>query len=144
MHSDRDSRLRRLRQAALAVALLFAPPCAWAESFDSYVVSEVEVAMRDGVRLATDVYRPARGDKTVEGTFPVVVYRTPYNKGGIKQAGAYFAQRGYVAVLQDCRGRFASGGKFYAFLNEGKDGYDTIEWAGTQTWSNGKVGTIGP
>ena len=101
------------------------------------------VPMRDGVKLATDVYRPARAGKVVEGRFPVLLYRTPYNKAGQKSAGIYFAQRGYIVAAQDCRGRFGSQGEFYAFLNEGKDGYDAIEWAGTQSWSNGKVGTIG-
>src|SRR5436190_4352038 len=101
------------------------------------------VSMRDGVKLSTDLYRPARGGKAVEGRFPVLMYRTPYNKAGQKSAGAYFAQRGYIVAVQDCRGRFGSEGEFYAFVNEGKDGYDAIEWAGTQNWSNGKVGTIG-
>jgi putative CocE/NonD family hydrolase len=122
----------------LAFALPAAPP-----DFDSYVVSEVMVPMRDGVKLATDVYRPGRGGKVVEGRFPVLMYRTPYNKAGTKSAGVYFAQHGYIVASQDCRGRFNSEGEFYAFINEGKDGYDAIEWAGTQSWSNGNVGTIG-
>src|SRR2546425_11563441 len=119
---------------------LFATP---AEQFDSYVAAEVMVPMRDGVKLATDVYRPARAGKVVEGRFPVLLYRTPYNKAGQKGTGIYFAQRGYIVAVQDCRGRFGSQGEFYAFVNEGKDGYDAIEWAGTQSWSNAKVGTIG-
>jgi putative CocE/NonD family hydrolase len=99
--------------------------------------------MRDGVKLATDVYRPARGGQAVSGKFPVLVTRTPYNKAGTRGNGEYLARRGFVVVAQDCRGRFASEGDFYAFLNEGKDGYDTIEWAAVQPWSNGKVGTFG-
>ncbi len=98
----------------------------------------VMVPMRDGVKLATDVYRP-EGD----GRFPVLLYRTPYNKDGTRTAGEFFSQRGYVVLAQDCRGRFASEGDFYPFLNEGLDGYDAIEWAAAQPWSNGKVGTIG-
>src|SRR5206468_2302703 len=124
----------------LTLALHAAPP---PEKFDSYVVSEVMVPMRDGVKLATDFYRPARDHQVVEGKFPVLLYRTPYNKAGQKGAAAYFTQHGYIVAVQDCRGRFASQGEFYAFVNEGKDGYDAIEWAGTQTWSNGSVGTIG-
>lgn len=101
------------------------------------------VPMRDEVKLATDVYRPARAGKPVEGRFPALLYRTPYNKSGQAKEGAFFAQHGYVVLAQDCRGRFASEGEFYAFVNEGQDGYDTIEWAAVQPWSNGKVGTIG-
>jgi len=122
-----------------ALLLPGAPP----EQFDSYAVSTVMAPMRDGVQLATDVYRPTRAGTPVEGKFPVLLYRTPYNKSGQRQDGAYFAQRGYVVLSQDCRGRFASQGEFYAFVNEGKDGFDAIEWAASQPWSNGKVGTIG-
>jgi putative CocE/NonD family hydrolase len=74
---------------------------------------------------------------------PVLLYRTPYNKNGLRNDAEYFARRGYVVVAQDCRGRFGSEGDFYPFVNEGLDGYDTIEWAAAQPWSNGKVGTIG-
>ncbi len=122
----------------LALALRAAPA-----EFDSYVATEVMVPMRDGVKLATDVYRPAHAGKVVEGRFPVLMYRTPYNKASQKGAAAYFAQHGYIVAAQDCRGRFRSEGEFDAFINERKDGYDAIEWAGTQSWSNGKVGTIG-
>lgn len=113
------------------------------QEFDSHAVSETMVPMRDKVQLATDVYRPARAGAAVEGKFPVLVVRTPYNKAGLARSGAWFAQRGYVVVAQDCRGRFRSEGDFYAFLNEGLDGYDTIEWAAAQPWSTGKVGTFG-
>ncbi len=96
------------------------------------------VRMRDGVALATDVYLP-------EGTgkFPVLVCRTPYGKGGVHGDAAYLAKRGYVVLAQDCRGRFASEGSFYGFVNEGPDSYDTIEWAARQPWSDGHVGTFG-
>jgi len=101
-------------------------------------VSTMMVPMRDGVKLATDVYRPSG-----EGRFPVLLYRTPYNKAGAKREAELFAGRGYVVLAQDCRGRYASEGEFYPFVNEGVDGYDAIEWAAAQPWSNGKVGTIG-
>lgn len=101
----------------------------------------VPVPMRDGVTLRADVMRPVRG-----GPFPVLVYRTPYDKteavaddGLVRQAVA----RGYAVVLQDVRGRYASDGSFEAYRQEGKDGYDTIEWAAVQPWSNGAVGTYG-
>lgn len=94
--------------------------------------------MRDGVRLATDLYRPAR-----EGRLPVVLVRTPYNKAGVARQCGAFAESGYVCVAQDCRGRFQSEGEFYAFVNEGKDGFDAIEWLAKQPWSDGKIGTFG-
>jgi len=115
-----------------------------AQNHTGYVIEHnVMVPMRDGVKLATDIYRPAKKDVPLPGKFPVLVDRSPYNKTGIRKEGIFFAQHGYVFVAQDCRGRFASQGKFYPRPNEGEDGYDTIEWAATQPWSNGKIGTVG-
>jgi putative CocE/NonD family hydrolase len=121
------------------------------------VVKDMMVPMRDGVKLATDIYYPAKDGAPVPGKFPVLVSRTPYGKNPTpppdgtmtpeqqnrRNPAAYFASRGYVVVLQDCRGRFNSEGKFYLDVNEGPDGYDTVEWAARQPWSNGKVGTYG-
>jgi putative CocE/NonD family hydrolase len=105
------------------------------------VERDVAVPMRDGVVLRADVLRP-------EGTgpFPVLVYRTPYGKTPAQSEYNTFAKavaRGYAVVVQDVRGRYASAGDFSAYTNEGKDGFDTIEWAATQPWSNGDVGTFG-
>jgi uncharacterized protein len=113
------------------------------ESFDSYTVQTLMVPMRDGVKLATDVYRPMCSGRPVKGKLPVLVERTPYNKSGRRIICAYLAERGYVVLEQDCRGRYASQGVFHPFMNEGKDGYDTIEWAAAQHWSNGNVGAFG-
>ena len=99
--------------------------------------------MRDGVKLATDVYRPATSGKALDGKFPALVTRSPYNKNGERRRGEYFAQHGYVFVAQDTRGRYQSEGEPYPLTHEGRDGYDTIEWAASQAWSNGKVGTTG-
>ena len=101
---------------------------------------DVRVAMRDGVRLSTDIYRPDSA-----GPFPVIVIRTPYdnNTEANVDDAVYFAERGFAVVLQDCRGRYDSEGEFVPLKNEGRDGYDTIEWAAKQPWSNGKVGTYG-
>ena len=96
------------------------------------------VAMRDGVKLATDVYLPASA-----GKFPVLVSRSPYGKSGERRTAEFFAQNGYVFVAQDVRGRGASEGRLYPLRDEGRDGYDTIQWAAAQPWSNGKVGTLG-
>ena len=112
------------------------------------LASEVMVPMRDGVRMATDVYLPARPEASHEradGQFPVILIRTPYNKreDTSRQLGEYFAKRGYAVAIQDCRGRYRSEGTFYFLAQEPEDGYDAVEWAGTQPWSNGRVGTMG-
>ena len=107
---------------------------------------DVPVAMRDGTVLRANVHRPK-----VEGRFPVLIERTPYNKeaGAENAVGSpqFFGARGYVVVIQDVRGRFASEGEFYPFRDDGwgknRDGYDTVEWTAAQPWSDGNVGTIG-
>jgi putative CocE/NonD family hydrolase len=100
----------------------------------------VMVPMRDGIKLAADVSRP-----DAEGKFPVILARTPYGKfsrAAFEQA-EYFAQRGYVYVNQDVRGRYDSEGEFEVLVNEGRDGHDTIEWLARQSWADGNVGTYG-
>lgn len=98
----------------------------------------VGVRMRDGVSLATDIYRP-----DTEGKFPVILVRTPYKKEMAELQARYYARRGYVFAVQDTRGRFASPGVWEPFVNESRDGYDAIEWLAVQPWSTGKVGMIG-
>ncbi len=105
------------------------------------VDTAVAVPMRDGVVLRADVWRPAAGDR-----FPVLVYRTPYGRGDAASASGITraaVARGYAVVLEDVRGRYGSGGEFEPYRHEGKDGYDTIEWAARQPWSNGAVGSFG-
>ena len=101
----------------------------------------VMVEMRDGVRLATDIYRP-----DAEGKFPALLVRTPYNKEAQWTAkdAPFFAVRGYCVLIQDCRGTYASEGVFDALQPEGPDGFDTQQWIGTRPWCNGKIGTFGP
>ena len=97
--------------------------------------------MRDGVTLRADVLLPSAEDK-----FPVLVYRTPYGKDRVSSEWTTpqkAVARGYAVVIQDVRGRYASGGEFVPYQNEGRDGYDTIEWAAAQPWANGDVGTFG-
>jgi len=98
------------------------------------------IRMRDGVLLAADVYRP---DTT--GKVDCIVNRTPYlkNSQSALKLGRYFASHGYAFVVVDVRGRGDSEGEFVPYRNEGKDGYDAIEWCATQPWSTGRVGTIG-
>ncbi len=103
--------------------------------------NNVAVPMRDGVILRADVLLQHAG-----GRFPVLVYRTPYGKEFALQDYPIFQralQRGYSVVVEDVRGRFASDGEFRPYQNEGRDGYDTIEWAARQPWSNGAIGTFG-
>jgi len=105
------------------------------------VENDVAVPMRDGVVLRADILRPRAG-----GRFPVLVYRTPYGKEAALKTYTTFrhaVERGYAVVVQDVRGRFASDGEFRPYENEGRDGYDTIEWAARQPWSDGDVGTFG-
>ena len=99
--------------------------------------------MRDGARLATDLYFPAADGKALPGPFPVLLIRTPYNKDGKSGDGMFFAQHGYVFVAQDVRGRYQSEGDFYIYVNEGPDGYDCVEWIARQPWCDGNVGTYG-
>src|SRR5579862_1376835 len=97
------------------------------------VMNNVAVPMRDGVVLRADVWLPK-----AEGRFPTLVYRTPYGKENAPKEWITFEKlpaHGYAVVIQDVRGRYASGGEFLPYQNEGKDGYDTIEWAARQPWS---------
>jgi putative CocE/NonD family hydrolase len=113
---------------------------------DAIIARDLMLPMRDGVQLATDIYRPANGSDPLDGAFPTLLIRTPYNKSSpnsVEKHGLFYARRGYVVVIQDCRGRYASEGEFYFLAQEAEDGYDTIVWVGEQPWCNGKVGTLG-
>jgi hypothetical protein len=115
---------------------------------------EAVIRMRDGVRLATDIYLPAQG----RPPYPVLLERTPYGKRGTNhgdrsrenpvprakpEIAAEFAAGGYAYVLQDCRGRHDSEGEFTKYLNEAADSVDTLTWILQQPWCNGRVGTLG-
>ena len=104
---------------------------------------DVKIAMPDGVRLAADIYRPARDGKPADGRFPALLTRTPYDKTGAKGEGQYYAARGYVVVANDVRGRYASEGTWRLIADDPKDGFEVVEWIARQEWSNGKVGTFG-
>ncbi|MDI1280696.1 MAG: CocE/NonD family hydrolase [Brevundimonas sp.] len=112
------------------------------------------ISMRDGVRLAADIYRP----EGIEGPLPVLLERTPYDRRGTSHAdctatdpvprskpemAAAFAAQGYVYVLQDCRGRYGSEGGFTKYANEAEDGFDTLSWLMAQPWCDGRIGTLG-
>jgi uncharacterized protein len=98
------------------------------------------VRMRDGTELSADLYRP-----DAAGRFPVILSRTPYTKTSAStlKFARYFVSHGYVFVAMDVRGRGDSDGKFEPYVNDGRDGFDVIEWCAAQEWSTGKVGTLG-
>lgn len=104
----------------------------------------VNVPMRDGVQLSADAWMPQGA-----GRHPTILVRTPYGKTNdfngfnLESLGPFYADHGYVYVLQDVRGRGDSQGSFNFFFQEGRDGYDSIEWIAKQPWSDGKVGMLG-
>ena len=109
------------------------------------VVSDVRVPMRDGITLVTDLYFPATDGVQVRGALPTLIERIAYGKSGtarVEEAQA-LARAGYVVVMQDIRGRFASGGRFYPYVNDCDDGFDTAEWARAQPWCDGTLGVFG-
>ena len=127
-------------------------------SYEVSLTSDVMVRMRDGVLLATDIYRPARDGRPVAGRFPVILERTPYGKTVVSRSertasnptpksraevAAFFVAQGYVVIYQDCRGRYGSQGTFVKYLSDGADGYDTCAWIVRQPWCDGKIGTMG-
>lgn len=122
----------------LLAASLLAAPLSAQHTPDIAVDSNVAIIMRDGVPLQATVFRPV-GD----GRYPTLVYRTPYNRAHTPAITEAAVRRGYAVVVQDVRGRYGSSGRFNPYYHDGKDGYDTIEWAARQVWSNGSVGTFG-
>ncbi|MDA0264105.1 MAG: CocE/NonD family hydrolase [Chloroflexi bacterium] len=112
------------------------------ESASLKMQSNIGITMRDGITLYADIYRPD-GD----GPYPTILQRTPYDKTTALSNSMLdpirAAKAGFAVVIQDTRGRHASEGEFYAFRDDIEDGYDTVEWAAAQPWSNGKVGMYG-
>lgn len=113
----------------------------------------IMVAMRDGVRLATDVYLPDGA-----GPFPAIVERTPYGRQDTSRSeltaanrvpasraelARYFTEHGYAVVYQDTRGRYGSEGKFIKYLSDGEDGFDACAWLIGQSWCDGRICTMG-
>ena len=103
---------------------------------------QVMVPMRDGVRLATDLYRP----KDITGPLPTILMRTPYNKGANPNgdvSARFFASHGYAVAVQDVRGKFESEGQYRVYQGDVTDWSDMFDWIGAQPWSNGRIGTYG-
>src|SRR5438874_3785487 len=112
--------------------------------YEVLIARDVKVTMRDGVRLATDLYLPARDGQALPGRWPALLARTPYNKSLRPASSALqFARHGYLVAVQDCRGRFLSEGRFFPFVDEPEDGYDTVTWLAGHPGCDGQVGTFG-
>jgi putative CocE/NonD family hydrolase len=125
----------------ISAAVVWAPWSVRAQQTYAVIAqSGVPMKTRDGVTLHADIYRPR-----ADGTFPVILMRTPYDKSvSWAAAPAYqIATHGYVVIVQDVRGRYTSEGEWYPFRHEVADGYDTVEWAAALPFSNGKVGMMG-
>lgn len=123
----------------IPIAIFLAGPRTLAaQTYEVTFEHNVAAKMRDGVTLRADIYRPK-----ADGKFPVLLERTPYDKTNSSDFGWRAAARGYVVVVQDVRGRFASEGDWYTFKNEISDGYDTVEWVAALPYSDGKAGMFG-
>jgi len=131
-------RSRVMASCFLALTVLASTGAKGADSNGVTVERDVALKMRDGVTLRADVCRPK-----ADGRFPVLLTRTPYDKKEVIDFCMKGAERGYVVVAQDVRGRYASEGDWYPFKYESQDGYDTVEWAAGLPYSNGKVGMFG-
>lgn len=119
----------------------------------------IMVAMRDGIRLATDVYLPTNGTEILDGPWPVILERTPYGRHRPSRSerslaepdeaksradvAEMFVRRGYVVVYQDVRGRYDSEGEYRKYLDDAADGYDCCAWILEQPWCDGTIGTKG-
>ena len=139
--------LTRRSLSALCFLWLASMPPAMAE-LDSPIDRQLDlmVPMRDGVKLATDIYRPQANGRAVSARLPVLLHRTPYDKSApaASAIAEALAKHGYVVILQDTRGRHHSQGVFSKYYDyDAYDGYDTVEWAARLPYSNGKVGMYG-
>lgn len=132
--------MQRIRFGALAALFVIGLPVA--VSAQARARFGMMTPMRDGVRLASDVWMPE-----APGRYPTILVRTPYLRTmdllDAPKRGAFWASKGYILMVQDVRGRGDSEGEFSFFAGDADDGYDTIEWIAAQPWSNGRVGMMG-
>jgi len=98
----------------------------------------VPVPMRDGVKLAAEIYRP-----DARGKFPTLMLLRYFRGRHQNRRGEFFAKKGYAVALVDCRGRYDSQGTWVPYVNDPQDGYDAQQWLGSQDWCNGRIGTFG-
>lgn len=133
---------RRLVLVVLCLAALAAGQAK--PQYEVQADKNVMVPMRDGAKLATDIYRPALNGAPAPGRFPTLLIRTPYTRAFQDRANAaFFVPRGYVLVVQSVRGRYGSEGRWRLFRDDPADGYDTVGWIASQSWSDGGVGMLG-
>jgi uncharacterized protein len=122
----------------------FEPEPESAFALESTIDFDLEATMRDGTILRADAYRPPTGD----GPWPVLLARTPYGKqdpGVLARLNPHAAaHRGYLVIIQDCRGRFQSDGYWQPLVHDRRDGYDTVRWAARLPSASGRVATYGP
>ena len=146
--SARSRPERRLAGTVLALAaagatvLVFAEPHADRNMQGVRAETGIMIEMRDGVLLSTDLYFP----EGAEGKLPVILWRSIYDRKGAldREPGMReLVQHGYVAAIQDTRGRGESEGEFVPSVGDRNDGYDTVAWLTRQPWSNGKLGSAG-
>lgn len=107
------------------------------------VLRDVKIPVRDGVQLSADIFLPKS-----EGSFPAIFNMTPYGTDPesdvLRNSVLPYVEAGYAYVAVDVRGRYDSGGEWYAHpANERFDGSDVIDWISRQPWSDGKVATLG-
>ncbi len=119
-------------------ARMFKMPAA--ETYDTAIERDIKVPMSDGVVLLADHYYPRKNPNV-----PTLLVRSCYGRSGMLGVmyGHLFAERGYQALIESCRGTAGSGGKLNPFFDEHSDGIDTIEWIKKQSWFNGKLATMG-
>jgi len=142
--------MEKLRSLAVAAILCLAtavPGAQGPREYDEVVIErDTKIPARDGIVLATDIYRPAHQSRPVSERLPILLHRTPYDKQGeglVRQAH-FFARQGYVVAVQDTRGRYKSGGVFSKYYRyDALDGYDTIEWLARLPYTDGRVGMWG-
>jgi predicted acyl esterase len=130
---------RALLGTALLVGLLALAAAPTSRAQEVALEANVPVPMSDGITLSADLYRPDE-----EGPFPVVLVRTPYDKGAFDWLGQVLAGNGgYAVLIQDVRGQVTSEGDFEPFVDEFGDGMDTLDWVAAQSWCDGNVGMWG-
>ena len=136
--------LKRIRSRPIVFgALVLILSLARAEEAPVVVERNIQVPMPDGARLALDLYRPAAGSDPLPGKLPVLLARTPYDKGGMEKEARWFAARGYAVVVNDVRGRYASEGVWRMIVDDPADGARVADWIVGMPWSSGKIGTFG-
>ena len=134
--------VHRCRAVVLAawILLTVCVPPGVAVAADVVMERDVAVPMADGTVLRANVFRPSEG-----GPFPVLVMRTPYGKPD--KVDESLVRAGFIVVVQDVRGRYASDGQFESFVraetHDASDGHDTVEWAAKLPGASGKVGVFG-